>query len=140
MNITVKNLPTWKTSGPLIHFMKHIRNTYSVSSTQTFPERRKEGKPTYFYEAGVTFTPRPNQGIKRKESCRLLNFMNRHTKILIKYYQNSVICKNITDHDLGEFMQGTYVGSTSKNKPVPFIILTDKRRKPVNLFNRHTKS
>lgn len=39
----------------------------------------------------------------------MITFMNRHTKILINYYQNSVTYKNVIDHDLGEFKQGMQV-------------------------------
>lgn len=83
----VKNLSTLKTSSQLTNFMKH---KHSISAIQTLPENRKEGNillANATIEARVNFTSRPNQYTIRKETYRMITFMNKHTNILIKYYQ-----------------------------------------------------
>ena len=40
-----------------------------------------------FYKARTALTSKLNKDITRKENYRPITFMNRHTKIPIKYYQ-----------------------------------------------------
>jgi hypothetical protein len=56
-----------------------------------FQEIEREGTlPKLFYEASITFIPKPNKDLTRKENCRPKSLMNMDAKILKKILENRI--------------------------------------------------
>jgi hypothetical protein len=74
-----------------------------------FKEIEKEGILTNsFYEASITFVPKPNKYVTKEENYRTKSLINTDTKILNKILANRIQqhYKKIIHHDQVSFIPG----------------------------------
>jgi hypothetical protein len=74
-----------------------------------FQEIEREGTlPNSFYEASITFTPKPKKHVMRQENYRPISLVNIDTKILNKMLANRIEqhIKKITCFDQVTFIPG----------------------------------